>query len=976
MSIDRRTFITTLAVAPQALPGWQVGDLPHLDLEFRNPPASARPWVYWFWINGNISKEGITADLESLKRAGVGGVLWMEVSGPWWAPDGGVVPLSPQWHEAFQWAVRECQRLGLQFDVTLDFGYGSGGPHITPELSMQQLVWSEKELEGGQRVAVVLEKAQVKKDVSAWLRPGAKIPEKVLEALEKSDSYRDVAVVAIPLAASPADRAFRIPDLSLKSGLLSKAPRVNVVATPPGAVTPIERVIDLTAHMDRDGRLTWDAPAGRWLILRYGHTSNLKMTRPSPAAAVGLECDRLAKAGIEAHYRAFLNKLMTDAGAAAGPALSFVHIDSWEAGCQNWTATFPAEFRARRGYDLRPWLPVMTGRVVGSAELSERFLWDVRATASEMIRENYAGRLKELAREHRIKLSIEAYGNMSIDNLSYAGTADMPMSEFWAMGDGMFPTPGGFEPSSKAMGSAGRVYGKAIVGAESFTSGRGWRDHPFTLKAMGDKAFSRGINRLVFHLSAHQAYNGMIPGLTHRKWGEHFQRHNTWWSYSHPWILYLTRCQSLLQRGTSVADVCYWFGEGSPLNVNDMNLEMPAGYDFDLCSSENVLQMKVSEGRIVLPSGTSYRYLLLPGTDRITEALARKVRELVEAGAHVIGGKKLKGAPGLTDYPHCDTEVAGIGASLWDANRIITAKGLADVFRQDSLKPDFEGEGLLYLHRQIGEADVYFVSHQENSPLDRVCAFRVSGKRPELWDAETGEIRPLPEFTEQDGRISVPLHFEPAQSWFVVLRPGKSAASAGTRANFTAPRLLRQIDGSWQVTFDPRWGGPDKAVGFENLTDWSKHQDSRVRYYSGTATYRKTLTLSAAEASGKQGRLLLDLGSVEVMARVRLNAQECAIAWKPPYLVDITAAARPGANRLEIDVVNLWVNRMIGDEQLPEDSNWKDFETLTEWPDWFKARKPRPSGRYTFTTCKHYTKDSPLVPAGLLGPVTLKLSAG
>jgi hypothetical protein len=971
-SINRRTFMTGLLLAPQFLPAGAI--TPASDAQFRNPPAAARPWVYWFWINGNISKEGITADLEALKRVGVGGALWMEVSGPWWAPDGDVVPLSPRWHEAFQWAVRECQRLGLQFDVTVDFGYGSGGPHITPELSMQQLVWSEQEVEGGQPVAVALEKAQVKKDVSAWLRLGAKIGEGVLKALEQSDSYRDVAVVAIPLAASPADRAYRIPAINTKTGLHAKAPHVDLEAiAQPGAVTPIERVIDLTAHMDRDGRLTWDAPAGKWLIMRYGHASNFKMTRPSPAAAVGLECDRLAKAGIEAHYQAFLKKVIDGAGPSAGRALSFVHIDSWEAGGQNWTATFPAEFRARRGYDLRPWLPVLTGRVVGSAELSERFLWDVRTTVSEMIRDNYAGRLRELAHEHGMKLSIEAYGNLSIDNLAYAGISDMPMSEFWAMGNGMFPTPGGFEKSSKAMASAGHVYGKPVVGAESFTSGRGWRDHPFTLKAMGDKAFSRGINRLVFHLSAHQAYNHMIPGLTHRKWGQHFQRHNTWFNYSRPWVDYVTRCQYLLQQGTSVADVCYCFGEGAALAVDDMSLAMPEGYDYDLCSSETVLRMRVEKGRLVLPSGMSYRYLLLPASDRMTLPLARKIRDLVAAGARVIGVKKPKGSPGLTDYPHCDTEVAGIAASLWDTGRVITGKDLAEVFREDQLQPDLEAEGLLYLHRRIGDADVYFVSHQENSPLDRVCTFRVTGKHPELWDPETGEIRALPEFTERDGRISTPLRFEPAQSWFVVFRPGKSVA--GARTNFAQRRELRQVDGSWQVTFDPRWGGPGEAVGFEQLTDWSKHPDPRVRYYSGTATYRKSLTLSATEASGKQGRLLLDLGAVEVMARVRLNGKECAVAWKPPYLADITGAVRTGANELEIDVVNLWINRMIGDEQLPEDSTWKDFETLTEWPAWFKEGKPRPSGRYTFTTCKHYTKDSPLVPAGLLGPVTLKLSA-
>lgn len=959
--LDRRTFLSTVLAAPQIVP--RSRSAAALEAEFRRPPAAARPWVYWFWINGNISKEGITADLESFQQAGIGGVLWMEVSGPWWAPEGEVEAASPQWHDAIQWAFRECRRLGLEFDLSVDFGYGSGGPHITPELSMQQLVWSEKEVDGGRRIDLALEKAQVPRNVSAWLRPGAKISGRVLEALEKSDSYRDVAVVALP-----ATGGYRIPELVNRSGLHWNAPRSgNWAAVAPGdSVAPLERVVDLTARMDQDGRLSWDAPPGRWLILRLGHASNLKMTRPCPAAAVGLECDRLAKAGIETHYEAFLKKLIAGAGQAAGPALSFVHIDSWEAGGQNWTSAFPDEFRARRGYDLRPWLPVLTGKVVGSPELSERFLWDVRTTVDEMIRENYAGRMKSLARRHGVKLSIEAYGTLCIDNLAYAGISDMPVSEFWAMGDAEFPGPGAYERSSKAMASAAHVYGKPIIGAEAFTSGRAWRDHPFLLKAMGDKAFCRGINRLILHLSAHQPGDKMIPGLTHRRWGEHFHRHNTWWSYVRPWTDYLARCQYLLQSGTPVADVCYLFGEGAPLSVDAMDLELPAGYDYDLCSAEAVLRAKVKDGRVEMPSGVTYRYLLLPDSDRMTLPLARKIRELAEEGARVLGGAEPRGTPGLTDYPECDAELTRITASLWNPGR-----DLAAVFARDGLRPDFEGAGLQFIHRRTGEAEVYFVSHQENREADRVCTFRVSGKRPELWDPETGGVRALPEYEERDGRISVPLHFEPMQSWFVVFRAGRPARAAAPKRNFVAPRALRQVEGSWQVTFDPKWGGPREPVQFEKLEDWSRHPDPAIHYFSGTATYRKRLTLSAKEAESAAGSLILDLGAVEIMARVRLNGKECGIAWKPPYRVDLSAAARAGENSLEIDVVNLWINRMIGDEQLPEDCDWKDFETLLEWPDWFKSGKPRPSGRFTFTSCKHYRKDSPLVPSGLLGPVTL-----
>ncbi len=974
-------FAVLYAVADEskpAAPPVNGADSPSASAElingFENPPPSARPWVYWFWINGNVSKEGITADLEALERVGVGGVLWMEVSGPWWAPEGNVAALSPQWHETFQWAVQECDRLGLQFDVSVDFGYGSGGPHITPELSMQKLYWSETTVEGGRTVELVLPKPEVVKNLSAWLRPGAEISTLVRDQIEKVDSYKDVAAVAIPLPASAQARAYRLPEINLKTGTDWRVPRGREdAAPPPDAVTPTDRVVDLTDHMASDGNLKWDAPSGNWLILRCGHASNFKMTRPCPAAAVGLECDRLSRAGIEAHYEAFLKGILDGAGPAAGKTLSYVHIDSWEAGGQNWTATFPAAFRMRRGYDLRPWLPVLTGRVVGSVELSERFLWDVRTTVSEMIRDNYAGRLRELAQAHGMKLSIEAYGHLCIDNLAYAGVSDMPISEFWAKGDGVFPTPGGYETSTKVMASAAHTYGKPVVGAEAFTSDRGWRDHPFLLKAMGDRKFCEGLNRMIFHLSAHQPYDNMVPGLTHRKWGEHFQRHNTWWDVSRPWMDYLSRCQYLLQQGRFAADVCYWFGEGAPLNVNDMTLELPKGYDFDFCSSETVLRMSVKDGRIELPSGASYRYLQLPDSDRMTLPLARKIRELVDGGVRVISGPRLQGAPGLADYPGCDAEIESIAAALSDSSRVVSGKSLAEVFAEDRLPPDFEGAALQYIHRQVGEADIYFVSHQENRPLTTTCTFRIAGKQPELWDPENGSIRELPEFAEKDGRISVPLRFEPMQSWFVVFRKNRSPApQAAGATNFPLLTERLALPGPWQGSFDPKWGGPDKPVAFGELVDWSKHADPCIRYYSGTAVYHTSISITEKDLAADTRRLFLDLGAVEVIASVRLNGKDCGIAWKPPYRVDVTDTVQAGSNDLEIAVVNLWINRMIGDEQLPPDGNWKDFETLLEWPDWFKTGEARPSGRYTFSSCRHYTKDSPLVSSGLLGPVTIR----
>ena len=1182
----KKKMLLVLAMCGALLGGAMADEL---ERGFAQPPHAAKPWVFWFWINGNISKEGITADLEALQRAGIGGLIWMEVSGMAWAPDGKVTGCTPEWHECMQWAFHECGRLGLEFDLSVDFGYGSGGPHITPDRSMQKLYWSETEIAGGQKVNQLLPKPEVsRKNLTAWLRPGASISAKVVEQVQKIDSYRDIAVVAIPAPSSPQARDYRIPELNIKDGTSWLLPRGDKAPKlPPDAVTPPERVIDLTDHMGPDGRLAWDVPPGKWLVLRCGHASNFKMTRPCPNAAIGLECDRLAATGIETHYDGFLKKIFTDAGPLAGKALMYVHVDSWEAGGQNWTATFPAEFHARRGYDVRPWLPVLAGRVVGSAELSERFLWDMRKTVSEMIHDNYSRRLRELARPFGIKFSTEAYGHLCIDNLAYAGACDYPISEFWSRGTGLFPdvqTGHGYELSTKVMASAAHTYGRPVIGAESFTSDRGWRDHPFTLKAQGDKKYCEGLNRMVFHLSAHQGYTNMIPGLTHRKWGQHVDRFNTWFTYMQPWMDYLTRCQYLLQQGSFVADVCYFPGEGAPLNVDDIKLELPTGYDYDHCSSELLLKLAVQDGRLMLPSGASYRYLVLPETDRLTVTSAQKIRELVESGARVIGGPRPKGAPGLTDFPRCDAEIKKLAAALWDSGRIVTGKTPAEVFAHDKLAPDFVGEGLSFIHRRDGDADIYFVANGEAKNISALCSFRVTGKRPEFWWPETGRIMPVSAFEEAGGVTRIPLVLEPCGSVFVVFRPGtvaerlvsitrngeellrgekpaakpavatnintftivawakpaintalpreatvgtvaklprndalypppghevwgaghagagfavgrngicvhehgasyfstslayaaplagwthvaivyreatptlfldgkqvrtglksplkvhpglgvaherKAAPFAGELADLqtfdralteaelaelskarpagrtattpgafdlvtglisqsgdyvikTAAGQTRQlavalpppqeITGPWQVAFDSKWGGPAQPVSFATLTDWSKRSEEGIKYFSGTAVYKNVFNFQSATRN-PQSQILLDLGSVEVMARVKVNGKDCGIVWKPPYRVDVSDAVRAGQNELEISVVNLWINRLVGDEQLPVDAEWKDFETLLAWPAWFLNGTPRPSGRYTFTTCRHYRKDTPLMPSGLLGPVTLR----
>ena len=398
----------------------------------------------------------------------------------------------------------------------------------------------------------------------------------------------------------------------------------------------------------------------------------------------------------------------------------------------------------------------------------------------------------------------------------------------------------------KGLASVANTYGKPRVGAEAFTGCRGWVDHPYLLKGMGDEAFCNGVSHYVIHLSAHQPYDRMKPGLTHRRWGQHFNRHQTWWEFSKPYFDYVARCQFLLQQGRRVVDVACLYHEGAPLNFNDIKFEMPTGYDYDFCSPEIVQRMQVKDGRIHLPTGVSYRYLVLPRSGRLTLPTARKIAELREAGASVYLQSPIVGTPGLEGYPEANEEVKR-AAVEWP---LIPQGGLDELFASDNLKPDFEGEGLKWIHRRTESADLYFVANTKPESIRRQCTFRIAGKTPELWNPETGEFFALPGARQDDGRTTAVLHFEPAQSWFVVFRDRPPAPlSAGNP--FPSRQPVQDITGPWTLSFDPDWGTKE-TVTLDELSSWSEHSDPLVKYYSGTATYRKVFDVPESVDPGRE----------------------------------------------------------------------------------------------------------------------------
>jgi hypothetical protein len=986
--ISRRLFLETIAATTAGIwagtgpaGNFLAQGIPELASGFGNPPDTARPWVYWIWINGNLTREGITADLEAMQRVGIGGVLIFEVDPG--TPAGDVPFNSAAWREMFQFACQEVHRLGLEINLCNAAGWaGSAGPWITPELSMQKVVWSEISAQG----------------------PGG--IEQTLPTPEQQEGYyRDIAVLAFP---TPADDAYRIPEIDFKAAFETRSTPYDTqygVPIYPNAIPSLpaasrierDKIQDLSAHCN-NGRLTWEVPEGKWTIVRFGYTTTGMKNHPTPETGLGLECDKLSKAAIELQFSKFIGELVAQVGPLAGSTFVATHIDSWESGSQNWTPKFGEEFRKRCGYDILPLLPVLTGRAVGDLEIAERFLWDFRKVIGDLLNENYAGRLRELAHEKGLRLSIEAYDWDPADDMGYAGQADEPQGEFWYVRDN-YPDIYRSWSWCLNMASAAHVYGKRIVAAEAFTAypGENWQAHPASLKPLGDWAFCAGINRFDIHRYAMQPWKDRKPGMTMGPWGQHYERTETWWEESKDWHTYLTRCQFLLRQGWFVADLCYLQPEGAPMRFRPPGVDQrsadppdPPGYNFDGCTPEVVLtRMSVKDGRILLPDGMSYRILVLPepgdmpGAGTMTPQLLRKIAELVEQGMIVVGPRPSR-SPSLSNYPSCDLEVQEISDRLWGdcdgvhvlehrlgKGRVVWGPTPQQVLAGMGVPVDFSSgtqSSFRYIHRRMEDGtEIYFVANKKNLPVEEICTFRVGGRRPEFWWPQTGQIERPAIYEEKDGRIVVPLHLPEHGSAFVVF-PAASALEADRIAtvryngrvltetaehiriargkNGTIESLawqpgeyvLRNADGKesrmeislpdpvaitgpWHVHFAPNWGAPEHIV-LPNLISWTEHVDPGVRYFSGKATYKREIQIPSSLVQPGL-RLFLDLGGAEVIAIVKWNEINLGVLWKPPFRMDITEAARAGLNSAEITVVNTWPNRLIGDANLPEDCEWE-----------------------------------------------------
>ena len=977
--VARRGLVAACAVilgvlAQTGIPGGGAGAAQADELEqgFTNPPNSARLRAYWWWLNGNVTKAAITRDLEEMKAKGFGGALICDAGGA--EQDGndrvphGPTFFTPEWRELYKHTLREADRLGLEMSLNILSGWNLGGPIVKAEDASKKLVWTEVRTNGPLSFNQAL--------------PMPKI---------RDGFYRDIAVVAyrIKTPASPPSGQPRQPirnwsQKAMYTPLSFSAPDTGPLfeefpATAEEEDTRVAEVLDLTAKLSKDGLLHWEAPAGTWQILRFGCTiGDHSHVSTCSEGWQGYALDVLDAGAFNRYWDAVVEPLIADAGPLAGRTLKYLHTDSWEVEPLNWTPTFQEEFRKRRGYDLLPFFPVLAGRIVDSRQASDRFLYDFRKTLGDLAIDNHYRIFRDRAHQHGLQIHPESGGPhaVPIDAQRCLGMDDAPMSEFWAwswthrVGDiNRFFV--------KQPASAAHTYGHRLTVAEGFTDiGPHWQESlSENLKPAFDQALCEGMNLLVWHAFVCSPLEMGIPGQQYFA-GTHFNPNVTWWSKSAPFLAYIDRSQFLLQQGLFTADACYYYGDHVP-NFAQLKRSDPArvlpGYDYDVATEEVLLtRMSVRGERIVLPDGMSYRVLVLPDRPGISLPVLRKLKELVEAGATVIGPKPTQ-TYSLTDYPQADAEVARLGNELWGEapsgsplqrrvgkGRVIYGKTAREVLGADGLKPDFDytllpqdeaggaqsASVLDYIHRTAGGADIYFVANRSNCWREAACTFRVAGKAPELWDPVSGVLRPAAVWSESGGRIILPLQFAPFGSMFVVFRnPSAAPATVAGQGNFPSFSVPHEITGAWTVQFDPKWGGPASAV-FDQLVSWTQRPEAGIKYFSGTAIYRKTFDLPEALRGAGQ-HLTLDLGDVKNLAEVRLNGKNLGVFWALPFRVDVTDAIKATGNSLEIEVVNFWPNRIIGDQSLP------------------------PEKRLTRTNIRKLTKNTLLMESGLLGPVSV-----
>jgi len=978
-----------------------------LEQGFRNPSAASKPHTWWHWMNGHVTREAITRDLEDMKRIGFGGfTLWNTHEG---IPKGPVKYASEEWWELLEHTIDEAERLGLEMGIFNGAGWSStGAAFVTPDKAMQEVAWTEAKVKGPGKVNLKLEIPKAALGIERDMKRNPIINRRYYMPREHVEGYfRDIATFAVP-SIPAGQKPWRLKDWRNKAafGKMVHRFRPDNRKAPAGQVIALNQVIDISDFMNQEGELSWEAPAGNWTLLRMGYQPTGRNNHPASWGGRGLEIDKMSSEAMDFYWENFLDRVVKTAGDRIGDTFYGVSIDSYEVGHQNWNKDFARSFIDAAGYDIRKLLPVVTGRVVGSVAFTERLLWDYRKVVGDLITENYYGRMAERAHAAGLQFADEPYGSYgNTSDFSVAGKVDIPTCEWWAYDTKQKGRPA----SAKLAASAAHTYGRKVVDSEAFTGtpARIFESHPGGIKAQGDFFMTRGVNRFSFHTWAHDPYK-VPPGLGLGTYGSRFDNRNTWWPFAKPWHEYLSRCFYLLQQGKFVGDVLYFVGEEAPLRSEGLRRDqilptLSDGYDYAFCNTEILGQLEWHDGRLATEKGSSFRVLILPESPWMSVEVLKTVEKLIMSGA-IVSGPKPNSPPGRIGdagrkrfdalvrriWGRCDGK--GVTSNRLGKGMLYWGVPLDEVLKQHGIDPDFSytlessgdygptpypGAGIETIHRSAGADEIYFLSNQHDKEKTVTARFRVSGRQPELWFPDSGRVTALPDAKCEGGHTKVTLHFDPGEAFFVVFRAPARASATEPDPWLQTSKLVKDLSEGWTVEFEIETAA---AIDMPQLVSWTKLESDPLRYHSGTAIYRKTFELPRSFATRHLPRTL-DLGAVEVIASVKVNGTDCGIAWKKPYRVDVTDAVKPGKNSIEITVANLWVNRMIGDQRFPDDLEWTDNtgstakgQGLVTIPDWVKSggRRPEPR-RQTFYAWKwpHMTADRKLLPSGLLGPVRL-----
>lgn len=946
----------------------QQADQPN-SLQFKSPSAASGPYVWWHWLGYNVTREGIRKDMEAMKSAGIAGATMFQVTSTATnrcapiknAYSEGITYLNDTWWDLVRFSAAEAKKNGIELGMHNCAGWSmSGGPWITPEKSMQKVVWSEQKISGPLRFDGFLHQPQ-----------------------SLMNYYEDIAVLLVPAG----------------------EPTLNAV-------------LDISDRMDKDGKLIYQVPKGDFSIIRFGHTSTGKMPAPMPEDIKALEADKMNSSAMTFHMQQLLEPLKKNLGEYLGNTFKHILFDSYEAGDQNWTPLMRQEFFNRKGYELIPWLPVYAGRIIGSRDSTARFRFDLKTAISDMFVEYSYEIPRDMINKLGMQILIEPYASSGVGPFNTNDVipfADIPMTEFWSHQTKI---------AGASISASAAFFGKNIIGAEAFTGSpeySRWSESPAKLKFSGDIAFANGVNRLILHHWVHQPFPDSIrPGMSMGRWGTHFGRNQTWFEPGKTWIAYLNRCQYMLQKGSRVSDFLSlenYLPDGDLISENtflkdvrfeDGKLVSPSGRSYALLVIPD--QKSISYSVLKKIGEMVYNGAVVYGPKPLTSTGLKDGTEMDEK-IGVLANLLWKGI----DSTHVKENSYGKGRVIWGCS-------LKEALEKVNLRPyvTLNGniESVYWHHRSAANTEIYYFANTQDSDKMLDLTFSIKDKLPEVWNPETGETTPASLWNLSKDGTHMKLKLNANQSLFVVFqktsgkesfvkeirsslpdstyeieknvsgewmvksrRPGKFdlVTSKGTkRAVVDAVPTDITITGKWKVSFSPALGKPFDAI-FNKLQSWTLSNNDDIRYFSGTAVYSNTFNISDDISDVS---VILNLGTVKELASVTINGQFVTVLWHAPFKVDISKYIRKGVNSVSIAVTNTWANRILGDNRYPDDCEWeKELQidtknsagsSLAYFPEWLMKGQKRPSSkRVTFSTWNYFTKEYPLIESGLLSEIKL-----